>query len=100
MSPWFAYPKATAAPRLGMVCLPYAGGAASVFRGWQALVPPGVEVWPVQYPGRETRWKEPPLRRMEELVPTLVEALRPLQERPFVLFGHSLGALVAFELAR
>ncbi len=61
---------------------------------------PGVEVCPVQLPGRETRLAEPPCSEMPALVQALAPALRPHLDRPFALLGHSLGALVAFELAR
>jgi medium-chain acyl-[acyl-carrier-protein] hydrolase len=59
-----------------------------------------VEVCPVQLPGRETRFREPAFTRLPALVEALAESLRPHLDRPFAFFGHSLGALVAFELAR
>jgi medium-chain acyl-[acyl-carrier-protein] hydrolase len=86
------------APRL--FCLPYSGGSAAVFRGWSAGVP-GFQVNPVQYPGRAGRFAEPPARRMNELIePMLAELILPLAGGRFGIFGHSMGAVVAFELAR
>ncbi|MEN3305248.1 MAG: hypothetical protein V7603_1450 [Micromonosporaceae bacterium] len=58
------------------------------------------EVWAPRLPARETRWREPPLRRVESLVAELAAQLGPLMDVPFALFGHSMGALLAFELAR
>jgi medium-chain acyl-[acyl-carrier-protein] hydrolase len=58
-----------------------------------------VEVCPVQLPGRESRLREPPLTRLEPLVPALLEGLSPFLDLPFAFFGHSMGALIAFELA-
>jgi medium-chain acyl-[acyl-carrier-protein] hydrolase len=63
-------------------------------------LPASVEVCPVQVPGRETRFREPAFTRLPPLIEALAESLRPYLDRPFAFFGHSLGALVAYELAR
>jgi medium-chain acyl-[acyl-carrier-protein] hydrolase len=81
-------------------CFPHAGAGASFFGGWEHAFPPAVEVCPVQLPGREGRLAEPAFRRMVDLVPETTRALLAYLDRPFVFFGHSLGALVAFEIAR
>ncbi|NUT53569.1 MAG: thioesterase [Saccharothrix sp.] len=91
-------PDPTAAFRL--FCLPYAGGGANAFREWTALAPPHVEVRPVEPPGRGRRLSERPHTRLRPLVAGVTEALLPVLDRPFALFGHSMGALVAFELTR
>ncbi|BFV59652.1 hypothetical protein KCMC57_up47560 [Kitasatospora sp. CMC57] len=83
-----------------LFCLPYAGGGASVFRDWAAALPADIEPWAVQLPGREDRLGTPPLRRMGEVLNVLVPELIPHLDRPFALFGHSMGALVAWNLAR
>jgi medium-chain acyl-[acyl-carrier-protein] hydrolase len=80
--------------------LPHAGGGASVFRGWADAFPEWVEVCPVQLPGRENRLREAPFDRVPPLVEALANALGPWRDRPYALFGHSVGALIAFELAR
>jgi medium-chain acyl-[acyl-carrier-protein] hydrolase len=97
---WIAYtqPRADAAMRL--FCFPYAGGGASAFRGWARDLPPQVDVCLVQYPGRETRITEPVHTALSTLVRAAADGLAPLLDRPFAFFGHSMGALVAFELAR
>ncbi|GHF66348.1 pyochelin biosynthetic protein PchC [Amycolatopsis bartoniae] len=83
-----------------LVCLPHAGGAASAFRPWRAYLPASVELVAVQYPGREDRMDEAPLTDLEELAAAVGAALLPSLSRPFVIFGHSMGALVGYELVR
>lgn len=83
-----------------MFCFPYAGGGASIYRGWAAALPPDVEVCPVQLPGREGRLREPPFDRLGPLIEAAAEALAPHFGMPFVFFGHSMGAMIGFELAR
>lgn len=87
-------------PQLRLLCFPYAGGGASVFRPWAALLPPWVELCAVQLPGRENRVAEPLRRRLPALVVEAADGLLPLLDPPFALFGHSLGAVLAFELCR
>src|SRR5579859_4348934 len=99
---WFPYfyHKPAAASRIRLFCFPYAGGSASTFYSWLKLFPDTIEVCPVQLPGRENRLVETPLTSLPELLPTLGDALLPFLDRPFALFGHSMGALICFELAR
>jgi medium-chain acyl-[acyl-carrier-protein] hydrolase len=97
---WIAFRKPNPQARLRLFCLPYAGTGAAIFRNWPDGLPAYVEVCPVQFPGRGTRPREPPFTQLSPLVQALAEALAPLLDKPFALFGHSLGALVGFELAR
>jgi medium-chain acyl-[acyl-carrier-protein] hydrolase len=71
-----------------------------VFRTWPDGLPTDVEVCPVQLPGRGARLMEPPFSQLPLLVEALAVALLPLLDKPFAFFGHSLGSLVSFELAR
>jgi len=91
-------PKPDAALRL--FCFPYAGGGASAYHPWARLLPPTVELCALQLPGRETRRSEPPYSTFDEAIAGLSAAIDPLLDKPFVFFGHSLGALLAFETAR
>ena len=95
---WLAYYKPNPNARLRLFCFSYAGGSAAVYRGWN--LPEALEVCPVQLPGRETRLMEKPLTRMDELSALLVEALAPYLDMPFAFFGHSLGAVVSYEVAQ
>lgn len=83
-----------------LFCFPYAGGNAMVYRTWAQKLPANVEVVGVQLPGRGSRTHEPPLSRLSDLVELLGSALAGSLNEPFAFFGHSMGALVAFELAR
>lgn len=98
--PWFPFVRPSAQTSLRFFAFPYAGGGATAYQSWRALLPPGVELWSAQLPGRETRLGEPAFQRLAPLVSSLLDAMRPYLDRPFVLFGHSLGSLIAFELAR
>jgi surfactin synthase thioesterase subunit len=85
---------------LPLFCLPHAGGGASAYRTWLGRLP-GVSVLPVQLPGREARLRHLPYERMEPLVTDLAEVVLGVAgEGPYAVYGHSLGALVAFELVR
>ena len=83
-----------------LFCLPYAGGGAAVYRGWQEVAPPGVQVLALELPGRGTRLREAPLQRLAPLIRSMADALTDALDRPYALFGHSMGALLVFELAR
>lgn len=99
-NPWLCGLTASAAPRLRLVCLPHGGAGASFFAPWGAHVAGDVELLAVSYPGREERWGEPFPRDLEEVVARVVAALRTLPDLPFVVFGHSLGAVVAHETTK
>jgi surfactin synthase thioesterase subunit len=86
--------------RVRMFCFPYAGGSARIFNGWGRHLPAGVEVCPVEFPGRGTRFTDPLHDRLDPLVEDLLPGVVARADAPVVLFGHSLGALVAFELGR
>ncbi len=86
--------------RLRMFCFPYAGGGTSIFRTWSRYLPPSIEVYPVQLPGRENRLLEKPFSHLPDLVEYLGQNLLPYLNGPYIFFGHSMGALISFELAR
>jgi len=83
-----------------LFCFPYAGAGASAFRDWHRHIPGNIEVIGVQLPGRENRFHEPHHTRLADLIAPLKQMVTQLADKPFFFFGHSLGALVAFELAR
>lgn len=86
------------APRL--VCFPHAGGAASAYRTLAMALAPDVEVLAVQYPGRQDRRAEQPVASITGLAEVVADRLAPETSRPYALFGHSMGAAVAYETAR
>jgi medium-chain acyl-[acyl-carrier-protein] hydrolase len=99
-NPWLILGKPNHETFLRLFCFPYGGGGASIFRQWQENMPEGADICPVQLPGRENRIEEPLFTEMSYLIEVLVENLRSYFDIPFALFGHSMGGLIAFELAR
>lgn len=97
---WFRCYGKRESPIGRLFCFSYAGAGASMFRTWPALLPSDLELVAVQLPGREDRLKEPPARRLSILVSSIGEQMQPLLDKPFSFFGHSMGAILAFELAR
>jgi medium-chain acyl-[acyl-carrier-protein] hydrolase len=93
-------PTADSQVKLRLFCFPFGGAGASVYRDWQHALPKSIEVCPVQPPGREERLSEKRFTALAPLVSELSEVLEPYLDRPFAFFGHSMGALISFELAR
>lgn len=91
------HPRPEAGIRL--ICLPHAGGGAPTYRPTSAALAPGVEVLAVQYPGRQERRHEPLIDSVNGLADALFDVLEPDTAGPYALFGHSMGAMVAYELA-
>ncbi|AOJ85119.1 peptide synthetase [Burkholderia savannae] len=98
-SPWLIVHAARDA-RVRLFCFHYAGATASIFRTWPRGLPDWVEVVAVQLPGREYRLGEPLIEDAEPIVAALAEVVPPLLDLPYAFFGHSMGALIAFDLAR
>jgi surfactin synthase thioesterase subunit len=99
-NPWFAPLETHSTALLRLFCFPHAGGGAATYRKWSAALPSSVEVCPVLLPGREARLREPAFSSVFPLIEALAPAIIPFLKLPFVFFGHSMGALVAFELVR
>jgi len=100
LEPWIAYVQQRPHARLRLFCFHYAGAGASVFRDWVNELPQEIGIHPVQLPGRENRFTEPLFTEMHLVVTALERALAPYFDLPFAFFGHSMGALIAFELIR
>ena len=98
--PWISFHKPRARARLRLLCFPYAGGGALVYRNWAAEMPEEIDVLPVQLPGRERRMREPAFTRVAPLVEAAGQGLVRYLDRPFAFFGHSMGALVGYEVAQ
>lgn len=99
-NPWLVIPRPNPQARLRLFCFPYAGGAATIYRTWADDLPRDVEVVAVQPPGRGARLFEPAFKNLVPLVEAVREMLLPELDKPFAFFGHSMGAMISFELAR
>ncbi len=97
---WFVFPKPNPQAKLRLFCLPYSGSGAFGFRNWPENLPAHIEVCAIQLPGRENRLRERPFTRLQPLIEAIMEEIPPYLDKRFALFGHSLGALIAFEMAR
>lgn len=100
VNPWIQFYQPKPQANLRLFCFPYAGGGAQIFSTWSKELPNQIEVCPVELPGRGRRWQETPFMELPPLVETIANAIAPLLNRPYAFFGHSIGALIAFELAR
>jgi medium-chain acyl-[acyl-carrier-protein] hydrolase len=99
-SPWFRYWQRKPHARVRLFCFPYAGGGASLFRTWSEHLSQEIEVCPIQLPGREERLLDRPFSTLSSLLEALAPLLQPYLDMPYALFGHSMGAMISFELAR
>jgi surfactin synthase thioesterase subunit len=97
---WFSVPVPRLAASTRLYCFSHAGGGASAYRQWPAGLPDDIEVVAVQLPGRESRLREAPLPSIPAVAEAVVAELLPGLDRPFALFGHSMGSVVALEVAR
>lgn len=93
-------PKPNADARIRLFCLPFAGGGASIYHGWPQAFSRDVELHAVQLPGRESRLREPRIKSATALAQAVADAIAPHLDRPYALFGYSMGALLALETAR
>lgn len=97
-SNWLSIPNPNRQKTHRLFCFPYAGGAAAIYRDWGNKLPSNIEVCPVQLPGHGNRLREPLFKKIEPLVEATAEALLPYLDGSFAFFGHSMGAIISFEL--
>lgn len=97
--PWIVGRVTAPGARLRLFCLPQAGGSAGSFAPWRLVPPAGVELATVELPGRGVRSAEPLPATLEELADAVVDGIADEFEQPYALFGHSFGALLAYEIA-
>ncbi len=88
------------APGMILFCFPYAGGSPYIFRNWKARLQPEIAIVALQTPGKAMRIAESPHDSVQEIVAEIVRNFPQMGSRTFAFYGHSLGALIAFELAR
>ena len=97
---WVIRPQPNSQARLRLFCFPYAGAGASIFQKWSDELPSEIELCAIELPGRESRLRESPLTRLKPVIQTVAPLLESYLDLPFALFGHSMGALLIFELVR
>jgi medium-chain acyl-[acyl-carrier-protein] hydrolase len=97
--PWLHLPESAGDDAFRLFCFPYAGAGTQVYRQWAGVLGERGRVVPVRLPGREARFLEPAYEDLRTLVGDLVTGIAAELDRPYALFGHSMGALIAFELA-
>jgi medium-chain acyl-[acyl-carrier-protein] hydrolase len=85
---------------LRLFCFPYAGGGSQSFQAWSSNLPLTIEICPVELPGRGALINLTPFTQLLPLVQAIAQTILPHLNKPFVFFGHSMGALISFELAR
>jgi medium-chain acyl-[acyl-carrier-protein] hydrolase len=99
-SPWLVVHSPRPAAKAQLLCFPHAGSSAALYRHWHEFFPAELEVVAVEYPGRGRRRPERRFTRISSLVPAAVGAIADSLTKPFIAFGHSLGALIGFECLR
>lgn len=97
---WIVIPRPNKTAKVRLFCFPYAGGSASIFRRWPEFLPDDIELLALQPPGREERFSEPLIDRLYDMVNAYVTAMSAFLDRRFFLFGHSIGARIAYEVAK
>lgn len=99
-TPWLVCFNPQPSARLRLFCFSYAGGSAHAYRQWAEGLPSGIEILSIQLPGRGARLFEPLYTSLASIIDDICRELLPYLNRPFVFFGHSMGALISFEVAR
>ena len=97
---WFTCLKQNPRASLRLFCFPYAGGAPHVFRGWADSLPDWIELYAANLPGRGNRLRESPYTSLMQLTRSLAKGFEGYLDKRFAFFGHSMGALLSFELCR
>lgn len=100
LSPWLLSIASNGRARVRIFCFPHAGGSGYLFQRWATHIPDDLDLCAVELPGRAERLHEAPFSRLPALMPPLLAHIRPHLGLPFAFFGHSMGAMIAFELAR
>ncbi|TMP43891.1 thioesterase [Pseudoalteromonas citrea] len=100
MSQWYVTPKQRLNADVKLICFPYAGGGVAVYHSWADILPDNIELSIVQLPGRGSHFAATPIDNMEKLITLLYPEIEHMLTMDYVIFGHSLGSRVGFEVAR
>jgi len=99
-NPWLVWTRPNPNARLRLFCFPYAGGGAGIYRQWPNKLQTDLEIVGIELPGRGSRIREQPLNQLGPLIELAAQAMVPYLDRPYAFFGHSMGSLMSFEMAR
>lgn len=97
---WTSSSRSNSQSKIRLFCFPYAGAGSTIFNAWSNWLLPGIELYLVNLPGRDARVRETPYRQLKPLVASLTQGLLSHVDKPFAFFGHSMGSLISFEVAR
>ncbi|MEM7313525.1 MAG: alpha/beta fold hydrolase [Planctomycetota bacterium] len=97
MTDWLSRRSRSKRTSFELYCFPHAGGGSSIYHRWERILPERVLVSPIKLPGREARFKESPIDNVDEMLLCLEEQVLPVVTPPLVIFGHSMGGLIAYE---
>ena len=99
-NPWLTLANKPDNPEWNLICFPFAGGYAEYFLPWYRKIN-ACGLYPIQLPGRSSRWKEPALTHIDALIDAITPVLLPIiEQRPYVLFGHSMGGYISYAFAK
>lgn len=99
-SPWYLEYKKNPRAAIRLFCFHHSGGGASIYYSWIKHLSPHIEMIPIQLPGRENRFMEPLTNNLKNILNALNEGFYLYKDKPFFVFGHSLGGLIAFEFIK
>jgi medium-chain acyl-[acyl-carrier-protein] hydrolase len=94
------FPQVQPEARIRLFCFPYAGGGAHIYFPWQAQLPDWIEICAIQLPGRGMRFADIPYSQHQPIIEQVLDAIKDYMDKPYAIFGHSMGALLAYELAQ
>jgi medium-chain acyl-[acyl-carrier-protein] hydrolase len=94
---WYVEYKKNSNASVRLFCFHHSGGGASTYYPWVEHISPHIELISIQLPGRENRFTEPLTNNLQDIICNLTEEFHPYTDKPFFVFGHSLGALISFE---
>jgi len=99
-SPWIVTPKRNLNAKVNLICIPYAGGGAGIYLPWTDKLIADVELHIIQLPGRGSHYSRKPIDNMSELIDSLFPQIEHLLTQDYVIFGHSLGTRIGYELVK
>lgn len=100
LCPWLIRYNGDDSSAIRLFCFHFAGGSALAFKSWAQYLPDDVELIAIQLPARDGRYSEPALTDMSQVIAGLIPVIAPYLDKPYIIYGHSLGALIGYELIR